>query len=563
MALLQVKNLTFNYPETLDSALKNCSFSIEEGEFCVIMGASGCGKSTLLRMIKKELRPFGKISGGVYYGGRLPDELDDKTAAFEIGFVGQRPEAQIVTDKVWHELAFGLESLGLDTKIIRRRVAEMASYFGIESWFHKNTSTLSGGQKQLLNLASVMAMRPKILLLDEPTAQLDPIAAADFITTVKKLNRDLGITVLLVEHRLEEALPAADRVLLMERGEIIFFDRPKKLCDFFTEHKKHPMQCALPAAARIFNLLGCKGDCPLTVREGRTLLLKYGCKKETLLLPAEDKPKDFVISLKNVRFCYDKNDDDILKDINLYVPAQKHLCILGGNGAGKTTLLNIMAGTLYPYRGSIFINGKKQKAFSGGVDRNFVAMLPQDPQTVFTKKTVLEDYIALLKADGYTSDDLEKRIKTVCARFDTEKLLNRHPYDLSGGEQQKAALCKILLKKPKLLLLDEPTKGMDPIYKMQLIEIIKDLINNGITPVTVTHDVEFAAEAADCCALMFDGEILSFGRPNEFFAGNTFYTTAANRIAGDIYENAVLCREVAKLALKSIKSGGEVKCRNE
>lgn len=231
MEILHIEDLTFRYPDAPRPALQNVSLSVSDGEFAVICGVSGCGKSTLLRLIKRELAPFGEKSGVIMYDGQSQEALDLRTECTGIGFVQQRPESQIVTDKVWHELAFGLESLGLPAEAIRRRVCETAAYFGIEAWFRQNTAELSGGQKQLLNLAGVTVMQPKLLLLDEPTAQLDPIAAADFITTLHKLNRELGITVLLVEHRLEEVLPIADRVILMEDGAIGFDGSPRRFAD--------------------------------------------------------------------------------------------------------------------------------------------------------------------------------------------------------------------------------------------------------------------------------------------------------------------------------------------
>lgn len=215
MALLQIENLSFRYPKSERLALDSVTLNIHAGDFVVVCGESGCGKTTLLKLLKRELAPAGEKNGSISYNELLQEELDPRVSAHEIGYVLQNPDNQIVTDKVWHELAFGLENLGIPTQVIRRRVGEMASYFGIQDWFRRNTDELSGGQKQLLNLAAVMVMQPKILILDEPTSQLDPIAAADFIATLQKLNRELGLTILLVEHRLEEVFPIADKVLFM------------------------------------------------------------------------------------------------------------------------------------------------------------------------------------------------------------------------------------------------------------------------------------------------------------------------------------------------------------
>ena len=229
MNCIEVKNFSFQYPKESHAALYQVSMEVEEGSFVVLCGKSGCGKSTLLRQFKSVLASHGEKKGEILYGGQNLEDVDLRTQSAEIGYVLQNPDNQIVTDKVWHELAFGLESLGYDTPTIRLRVAEMASYFGIHSWFLKNVSELSGGQKQLLNLASVMAMHPKLLILDEPTSQLDPIAASDFLETVRKINRDIGTTVILTEHRLEDVIPWADKVYVMDKGRMIADGTPNEI----------------------------------------------------------------------------------------------------------------------------------------------------------------------------------------------------------------------------------------------------------------------------------------------------------------------------------------------
>lgn len=555
MEILQIKDLSFKYPDAKKNALKYVSLSVNAGEFIVICGESGCGKSTLLRLIKKELAPYGEKSGEILYNGKPLEKTDERTAASEIGFVLQNPEGQIVTDTVWHELAFGLESLGFNTALIRRRVAEMASYFGIEEWFHKKTAQLSGGQKQLLNLASVMAMNPKILLLDEPTAQLDPISASNFIGTLQKLNRELGLTILLVEHRLEEVFPIADKVLLMESGELIFADRPKKIGAYFKKNPNHPMLAGLPAAMRIFNMLKAEGESPVTVREGRDYITG---NYENNAFKAEIKPyshsNEKAAELKEVWFRYQKDFPDIIKGASLTVYRGEHFCVLGGNGTGKTTTLGVIAGLLKAYRGKVLINGKKINEYSGNslYIRN-IAMLPQNPQTVFLEKTVKEDLLENCRTMSFSKEESEIKITETVRKLGIEHLLQMHPYDLSGGEQQKAALAKILLSEPQILLLDEPTKGIDAYSKRALCDILSELKKDGITIITVTHDVEFAAAAADRIGMFFDGGLTSVDTPTEFFSDNNFYTTAANRISRGYFKNAILCEQVAELCLKNGK----------
>lgn len=547
MEILRIENLSFRYPGTEKRAVDSIDLSVNDGEFIVVCGESGCGKTTLLRLLKRELAPAGEKSGNIFYRGTRQEELDGRTAAAEIGYVLQNPDNQIVTDKVWHELAFGLENIGVPTEVIRRRVGEMASYFGIQEWFRKKTDELSGGQKQLLNLASVMVMQPKILILDEPTSQLDPIAASDFISTLKKLNRELGLTVILVEHRLEEVFPTADRVVLMDGGRVLLYDSPVNVGKRLGEMQdSHPMLLGLPSAVRIFNALHIDDECPLTVREGRDFLERHFAADENAITVGEYTHSDeAAIELKKVWFRYERDLPDVLRGTSLTVYGGEFYCILGGNGTGKTTTLNVISGLNKAYRGKVIINGKPIKEYRGNsLYRNNLALLPQNPQTVFIKETVREDYSEILETLGISKDERTEMIEAVTARVGISHLLEKHPYDLSGGEQQKCALAKMLLLKPKILLLDEPTKGLDAYSKHTLKNILADLKRDGMTILAVTHDVEFAAENAGRCALFFDGEILSADVPEKFFSENNFYTTAANRIARQLCRNAVTCEQV-------------------
>lgn len=548
MEILHIENLSFRYPKTENNAVENITLSINSGDFVVVCGESGCGKTTLLKLLKKELAPAGERSGQIFYCGLPQDTLDEKTNAAEIGYVLQNPDNQIVTDKVWHELAFGLENLGVPTEVIRRRVGEMASYFGIQDWFRKKTDELSGGQKQLLNLASVMVMQPKVLILDEPTSQLDPIAASDFIATLQKLNRELGLTILLVEHRLEEVFPIADKVLLMDRGHILLFDSPRNIGKRLgKEQEGHRMLLGLPSAVRIFNALRIPEEqCPLTVREGRDFLERHFAETGTETAKAEYVHNDDIaVELKKVWFRYERDLPDVLRGTSLRVYRGEFYCILGGNGTGKTTALNVISGLNKAYRGKVLIDGKPIRDYKGNsLYRGNLAFLPQNPQTVFIKDNVRLDFSEILEALEVSKEERNNRIDGAAQKIGITHLLEKHPYDLSGGEQQKCALAKMLLLEPKILLLDEPTKGLDAYSKHTLKGILKELKKDGMTILMVTHDVEFAAENADRCALFFDGEILSADVPSAFFAENNFYTTAANRMARQLWPSAVTCEQV-------------------
>lgn len=544
MEILSIKDLTFSYPNKENFALQNVNLSINSGDFVVVCGQSGSGKTTLLRMLKKEIAPYGEKQGAVYYKGEDVEKLDDKISAQKIGFVFQKPDQQIVADKVWHELAFGLESLGYDSDYIRLRVGEMANYFGITSLFRKKTTELSGGQKQLMNLASVMAMSPDVIILDEPTSQLDPITANDFITTLKKINDELGLTVIIIEHRLQEVFPIADKVAVMEDGKVICYDTPRNVCEKLSNH---PMSQGFPSAVRIWQKSGSKGECPLTVKEGRNFINSNFSERKLPLRNTIPNTED-IITLKDVFFRYEKGGNDILSGTNLSIKKGEHFCILGGNGSGKTTTLKILAGLLKPYRGKVIIdNNKMTKKTTADFNRLGVAMLPQNPESVFLKSRVIDDYTELCKIKGIEKSDYEDKINSVAEKLGIKDLLENHPYDLSGGEIQKCALGKVLISEPKILLLDEPTKGVDAYSKLSLSKILQEIKSDGVTIITVTHDVEFASIVADRCGLFFDGEVLSSLVPQEFFSKNNFYTTASSRISRDKFANAVTVDDVVSL----------------
>lgn len=544
MEILDIKNLSFTYPEEKKCAIENINLKVARGEFIVVCGHSGCGKTTLFKLIKSEIAPLGKKEGKILFCGTDIEELSEKDKAAKIGFVNQNPEAQIVTDRVYHELSFGLENLGKSSDEIKLRIAEMSSYFGISDSFNKKTAHLSGGQKQLVSLASVMAMSPELLILDEPTSQLDPIAASDFIATLQKINRELGTTVIISEHRLEELFPIADKIAVMEKGKLSIFDTPKNVCGKISDEN---IMLSFPTAARIWNALGKRGDCPLDVRGGRKFLMKNFSPKSVVRQESTAMEKETVLSLRDVFFRYDKNGKDILKGVNLDVSKGEFFCLLGGNGAGKTTLLKILSGTEKPYRGKIKIFGKSiEKYSSEELHRKNTALLPQNVADIFIKSKVKDDLYDICALFGDSKKDTETKIENVCRALCITSLLEKHPYDISCGEIQKCAIAKLLLTEPRILFLDEPTKALDSAAKKEFAKIISDLKSNGVTIVAVTHDVEFAAENADRCALFFEGEIIASSKKEKFFSDNNFYTTAASRIARGIFYGAVTADDIIK-----------------
>lgn len=578
MASIQIRNLTFTYPLADHPALKQVNLTVSQSEFIVVCGKSGCGKSTLLRQLKKNLTPFGDREGEVLYRGMEVSELPDRLSTTDIGFVQQNPDNQLVTDKVWHELAFGLESLGLSNSAIRRRVAEMASFFDMQSWFRKGVAELSGGQKQLLNLASVMVMQPKVLILDEPTSQLDPIAAEEFLKTVYKINRDLGTTVIISEHRLEDLIPMADRVVVMDGGRILADDSPWKIGDFLagdTPETRHPMFYGLPSVMKIYSACGGSrmerglkrsedGEriAPLTIRDGRLWLeavlgepdesKPFDIQEESeSLSPAQDPKKEetSILTMKDVWFQYDRGSEPVLRGLNLDVKEGELFCLMGGNGAGKSTTLKAAAGILKPQRGKVTVDGLTvTKDNLPKLSGSIMAMVPQNPQALFTEITAEEELAEALYYRKIPEAEKAKRVREMLDTMEISHLAKTHPYDLSGGEQQRLALGKILLLEPKLLLLDEPTKGLDPFFKITLAKIFDRLKADGMTLFMVSHDVEFCAQYGDRCAMFFDGEVASQGCAREFFAGNSFYTTTANRIVRQWNSSLVTWEEVAAWA---------------
>lgn len=532
MAQLELHDLTVFYPGQETPALRGVTASLEAGEFVTLCGRSGSGKSTLLRCCKPALAPQGTRRGEIFWAGRPLSGLSDRAQSASIGYVGQSPENQMVTDRVWQELAFGPENLGWDPAVIRRRMAEMASFFGIQTWFHREISTLSGGQRQLLALAAVMVLEPALLLLDEPTSQLDPIAAGDFLEMVQRINRELGTTILLAEHRLAEAVPRSDRLLVLEGGQLLCQGTPREV-GAWLRRQNHPLAAALPAPMEIWARVSQSGPCPVTVGEGQIWLAEYARSHPLGDLPPVclPSPGETLLQAESLWFRYDRNGPDVVKDFSLSVGRGELLALLGGNGTGKTTVLHLLAGLRAPQRGRLRRQGR-------------VAMLPQNLQTLFWKKTLREDLLDQTARMDLPPAEGAAAVAEIVALCGLEGLLDRHPYDLSGGEQQRAALAKVLLTRPEVLLLDEPTKGLDWQWQEELAALLQRLLSQGAAVILVSHDLEFCARHAHRCALFFDGAVVAQDQPRAFFSGNRFYTTATNRMVRAYLPQGITPEEV-------------------
>lgn len=543
--IIELNQVTFCYPAASVPVIHDISLSVFPAEIVILCGQSGCGKSTLLRHMKKNQIPFGSGSGTICFDGKNLETMDDREAACRIGFVGQEPDAQIVTDTVWHELAFGLENMGVSSGEIRRRTAEMSEYLGISALFRRPVEELSGGQKQLLNLASVLVMKPELLILDEPTAQMDPLSANRFLQTLIRLNQDFGMAMIMSEQRLEEAFPLADRVLFMHEGRIIAGGRTTQSAHLLARCESKlkgplPVRDALPVAVRVSVSVPMEGSlCPVSVKEGREWLrakVRLGEKKNT-----HQKRNDFtepsgygdaILEGKDISYSYTKGKR-ILEDFSISVPKGSFFAILGGNGSGKTTALKLLSGVYAKCgRGKVIRQGK-------------TLYLAQNPQSLFTEITAEEELMVMLDGE-VPAEEIKKETERMLRFLELENIGGSNPMDLSGGEKQRLALGKILLRCPEILLLDEPTKGLDAAFKNKLSQLFLKLREEGMTIVMASHDLEFCAANATHCGLLFDGALISEGTVREFFAGNTFYTTAAARMAEGILPDCLLCKDIVE-----------------
>lgn len=481
---LAYDDVTFRYPGACGDVLSGMSMGVPSGAFALLVGGTGSGKSTLLSLAKPQIAPAGDRTGQVRVFGRPVDDLDGSEAC-KVGYVFQDPDNQIVCDSVWHEMAFGLENLGTPQGEMRRRVAEACYFFGMESWFHDDTDALSGGRKQLLALASTLVMQPRVLLLDEPTAQLDPIAARNFLHALFRVNRELGCTVVVATHEPELMADYATCAFELEDGSV----RPVD-----------DLGCLRRAAAladRGVAMLsgGGSGDADASV-DGRV----SGSSARAANVPA-------AVSAQGVWFRYGRDDDWVLRGLDLEVRRGEVHALVGGNGCGKSTLLALIAGTRRAQRGEV------RSAISAK------AILPQDPKALFAEECVRDELMEWAHIGGYGMDDAQGMM----AELGLADRCGLHPYDLSGGQRQMLALGKLLLVRPRLLLLDEPTKGLDRAAREHVADMIDAARRDDVTVVVSTHDLAFVRRIADRVSLMFDGELACTEPVDEFFRNNLFY----------------------------------------
>lgn len=560
MPLLEVKDFSFKYDDNY--VLKDINFEINEGEFVLMCGPSGSGKTTLLNNIKKELKPSGESSGQIIFDNIAIEDIDKKQSACDIGLIFQNPDAQIVTDTVIQEIAFPLENIGLPTEEIRNRIAEMSTFFGIDKILHENVNNLSGGQKQLVNLCSILVLKPKLLLLDEPTSQLDPIAAYDFLSILRRLNEEFSITIIITEHKLDNVFPFANKVIYLQDGRLKYINDSRNICNDIKNDEV--FKYYMPDVAKINLLLKNKYDSfnevpvALSVREGMQLLNRMEDVINEIPLQSiskvEEKNTEELLNVKNLWFGYDK-EKIILNGIDFKVKKGEYLTIIGGNGSGKSTLLKLLAGLIKPIKGKVkYVKNSK------------ISYIHQNPMIQFSEDSVLKELSNVRESKIETDFNInpfkkskkKEEVKTdneivlsdyakeLVDYFDIKKLLNNHPYDCSGGEQQKIAFIKALLEKPDIMILDEPTKGLDPISNNKLSKLLKKVNDEGVTIIMTTHDLSFVADNVERCVMIFDGSLQLDTTPTQIFSSNNFYTTFVNRMVKNYLPKAISIKDVKK-----------------
>lgn len=504
--MYKIENFSFIYPKGKE-VIQDISFGVNKGDFVVISGKSGCGKTTLLKHLKPSLKPEGEMRGTII----LDEEIENDDT--KIGFVFQNPNDQIVMDKVWHEIAFGLENMGIPLKQMKRRVGEIVNYFNLQNIINRDTQSLSGGEKQLVNLASVMVMNPKVILLDEATAQLDPVNHDEFIKIIKQINDDFNVTIIFVEHQLEGLLDVANRLIVMDEGKIVIDGEIKKAVDEMLT--KEIFVESLPDYVRVSSLT--KQLC-LSVKDARKALIDFD---DFDIKEIEDVDTGILMEIRDLNFGH---DDIVLKNLDLDIRQNEILSIVGANGSGKSSFLRCIAG-LVKYQGKV--------TKIGYVDK--IGYLPQDPTTLFLSDKVIDDLLAV--------DESEKSVDIQLNNLGISDLKEKHPFDLSGGQKQLVALAKVLLTQPQLLLLDEPTKGIDALSKENLAALIRGLSKH-MTIVVASHDLEFVAKISDRVAMIFNGQMESVDTMREFFSQNLFYTTTINKIIRENNPEIVLLEDL-------------------
>lgn len=527
LQIFKIQNLTYYYPEGDCAALKDISLSIKEGELIFLTGYSGCGKSSLLKAMAGLLPDFygGKIGGNIEYRGRDMRKWDKRKLPREIGMVFQDPEQQTCMTVVEHEVAFGLENLGVPLDEMRRRVAEVLAMLDLTHLKNRSIFELSNGQKQRVILASILAMHPRVLILDEPTSQLDPIAANEILDYVYRLNREWGTTIILSEQRVERCFDMADRIFIMDEGSIAFDGTPYEAIAKYDE----ALAPFFPPISKIFKAANIN-PIPINVKEGRGAIRQLNCDQKNISMSLDRKRRqdksNVLVEGKKIRYAYSNNFFSI-DDMDFKFYGGEVVAIFGENGAGKSTLLKLISGILKPQRGSVYIEGD-------------VGYLSQNPNDYLFSNTVYEQLLFALELKGMEDDG---RIDEMLKKLRIYKYREENPRDLSGGEKQRVAIATVMISDPSVILMDEPTRGMDNLVKDELSFIISFFAEEGKTVILVTHDIEFAAELSQRVLIMSDGDIVAEGDMHSMISSSFYYSTQIARLFRGINPNIVTIKE--------------------
>lgn len=531
--MISVKNLVFSYSDSPNASVNDVSFDIGTSEFILLTGPSGSGKSTLCRVFNGLIPHFygGTVSGEVSVCGMDPFHTDTRKMSTKVGMVFQDPENQIVTSSVEREIAFGLENLGAAKMTIAKRVEEILDTVGIAGLRKKGTDELSGGEKQKVAIASVMAMHPEVLVLDEPTSSLDPISADEVLQVIRDLNHEFGLTVILTEHRIDRVVPFVDRVMYMSGGKLAFDGTPREWVRTVNE-----AEYGLPQMMELGRYLSQKGflvDVPLSVKEGRQRLSEVFSKHWTGTELKEEvragggKP---VIKFDNVSYRYDRGVV-ALKEVDLDINNGEFTAIVGRNASGKSTLAKHINATLVPTKGEVYVMGKNTRDVSTSELSKDVGMVFQNPNLHLFAETVYDEVAFILHNHKVPEDQIDRKVRDIIDYFELTRYTDAYPRDLSGGEKQRVALASVMVASPKVLLLDEPTRGMEYRRKRRLMSYLRDYHSKGGTVILISHDMELIAqEPVQRVVLMGEGKIVADGTRREILARSLHFSPQINRL---------------------------------
>jgi len=521
--MIRFQDVTYAYPDSHTPVLRNLSLEVEEGEFVLLIGASGAGKSTLLRCLNGLVPHFygGTFRGKVNVAGHDPLADGPRGMSTLVGFVLQDPESQFVVDSVEDELAFAMENHNLEQAIMRKRVEEVLDQLNIAHLRHRRINTLSGGEKQRVAIGAVLTLEPKVLVLDEPTSQLDPQAAEEVLTTLQKLNADLGLTIILSEHRLERVVQYADRILYLPgNGRTPLMGKPDEVL------MKVELIPPLISLARELEWQ----PLPLTIKKGR----KFARHLELLpagLQPSGDEHRDSarrrIISIQNLWFSY--NGHEALRGVNLSVGQGEFVALMGRNGSGKTTLLKHLVGLLRPQEGQIELWGEDIKGKGTEDIARRVGYVPQNPGSLLFADTLREELDFTRRSHGLETGNYEELLRSL----HLEQYADTYPRDLSSGERQRTAMAAILVAEPEIILLDEPTRGLDYYQKRTLIDILSGMQAEGKTIIMSTHDVELVAQGADRVVILGEGQVVVDGPARKVMSKSMVFSSQINKLFRD------------------------------